>query len=99
MPHQICPPLIDAELLANHVQDIHHVFFAKLAHFRRIGNGSSTSGGIESSSRPISARRSCGRICSVCRTAVPARRTYEDTVPAPRVIAHRSDENVTALFR
>src|SRR6476660_4147711 len=102
MAHRVCPTLVDVELLFNYVQNIQHVFFAHLTHFRLIGNGLST--GIGPKSTPSwsrSALRSSDwiRICPVGAATVPARRTNWDAIPASRVIAHRSDENVAALLR
>src|SRR5262249_34849363 len=93
MAHQICPALIDVEILFNHVQNIQHVFFAHFTHPRRIGDSLSTGVRTKStSSCRSSALRSGG-------ATVPARRTNRDAIPASRVIPHGSNEDVTALLR
>src|SRR4030095_1028433 len=97
MAHQVCPTLVDVELLFNHVQNIQHVFFAHLTHFRLIGDGLST--GVGPKSTPCGSRSALRssdwiRICPVGAATVPARHTNRDAIPASRVIAHRSAETV-----
>ena len=87
MTHEIGAAFIHVELLAEHVQDGHHVLLAQLTHLRGIGHGRPAAGARPAAASAAAPR--CGGAAGVRRLAAPAWGAAAGGAPVPALPLRR----------